>query len=244
MYNVAICDEDIYHIQRIKNLLELAGLNSKNVRYFEYHSGNTFLDSLESIVSLDLLFLDIRISDITGNSVAKDFRTIFPHSILVFCSDMFYIDITSVNTAPFRYIIKTENDSSMLNKLTSIVSELNFIKHTPYIRGSWFNNYVKLHPNDILYISKGRNCSILHVVPNIRAHYCDEKTITKEKLSELYSSLKDYGFEYAHSSYIVNINHVIRVTPVMLELSDGTMLSVSRSKSSEFSKAFLNINYS
>jgi len=60
---------------------------------------------------------------------------------------------------------------------------------------------------------------------------------SKKKLAELYEQLKDYGFEYAHNSYIVNLRYIKRRIPGELELTDGTILTVSRSKEKRLREA-------
>ena len=50
--------------------------------------------------------------------------------------------------------------------------------------------------------------------------------------------LKGYGFEYAHNSYIVNLNHVVKLkTEGVIKLSNGEELNVSRSRMPEFRRA-------
>ena len=61
---------------------------------------------------------------------------------------------------------------------------------------------------------------------------------SKKRLPEMYAMLKNFGFEYAHNSYIVNLNHIKRKTTKELELSDGTVLSIARSKEKELRAAF------
>ena len=42
--------------------------------------------------------------------------------------------------------------------------------------------------------------------------YCGdsgEKMYSSQKLAEFYEQLKEFGFAYAHNSYIVNLKHVL-----------------------------------
>ena len=50
--------------------------------------------------------------------------------------------------------------------------------------------------------------------------------------------LKSFGFEYAHNSYIVNLNYIKRMTTQELQMSDGTILSIARSKEKDLRAAF------
>ena len=74
-------------------------------------------------------------------------------------------------------------------------------------------------------------------------NYGFEKNIScKMNLDEMYEMLKDYGFEYAHNSYLVNLKYVTRKTTTELELIDGTHLSISRSKENSFTDALVRSN--
>ena len=54
-------------------------------------------------------------------------------------------------------------------------------------------------------------------------------------MAELYEELRNFDFEYAHSSYIVNLNHVIKFKAEgVIKLSNGEELNISRSRMPEF----------
>ena len=56
--------------------------------------------------------------------------------------------------------------------------------------------------------------------------------------SEIYEELKEHDFVYAQNSYIVNLKHVIKAEGNVLELADGTALTISRSRKEEFCRSF------
>ena len=71
--------------------------------------------------------------------------------------------------------------------------------------------------------------------------YCEDENeiyTSPKKLAEFYEQLKDYGFAYAHNSYIVNIKHVAVVSLKELEFNNRKKLTISRSRAKEFRKAF------
>lgn len=126
----------------------------------------------------------------------------------------------------------------MIQELQAVVKETKNKYIEPVVIGTWKRSAIKLALNEIIYISIGRNASEIYINPQ-NAKYEFEKHITsKKKLADLYADLKDYGFEYAHNSYIVNLNHIKRFTPKELQMSDGTILTVARSKEKELRVAF------
>ena len=124
----------------------------------------------------------------------------------------------------------------------SIIEFKSFEDRVPIIIATWHYNMARLYPKDILFISRYKQKSKIHVVEEA-IHYGFEKNIScKMNLDEMYEILKDYGFEYAHNSYLVNLKYVTRKTSTELELIDGTHLSISRAKENSFTDALVRSN--
>lgn len=62
---------------------------------------------------------------------------------------------------------------------------------------------------------------------------------SSQKLAEFYEQLKEFGFAYAHNSYIVNLKHVAVVRATELEFINGEKLTISRSRAKSFKQAFV-----
>lgn len=238
MYKIIICDTDLNYIHRIKEFLFKSGLSQNETNIIEYYSGRSFVNSLEHADSINLVFLSTEMNDMDSYTIAKLFRKHFPESVLVFCSESKQPSDKSFLVTPFRYILKSYSDRYMTQQLKAIINEVKIKKPTKYIFASWYDNTIKLHPSEILYISKGRNCCNIFIVPQTKKYDFEDKVIIKSNLSSLYDKLKEYDFEYAHSSYIVNLNHVRICTHNKLTLSNGTELAISRPKFEIFSSAF------
>lgn len=173
-----------------------------------------------------------------GNETARLFRSQFPSSVIVFCSGFSLPTVESFETTPFRYLLKSYTDERMLKELCVIVQEVKNKQVEPVVIGKWKYNLVKLRLEEILYISIARNGSNIYVNPKIMKYEFENHISNKKKLSVLYKELHNFGFEYAHNSYIVNLNHIKRKTTKELELSDGTILSIARSKEKILRVAF------
>ena len=239
MYYIAICDDDIHFINYMKNLLSEAGISKNSCTYFEFQSGKDFIHAFDKICCIDLLILDIQMPELDGNEIAKQFRYHFPDSVLVFCSGVYKPTVKSFEPNPFRYLLKEYTRPQLIKELKIIIHEVNAKKVEPCILGSWYHYSVSLKPIDILYISNGRNGrSKLHLNPKSKYFSYEQKITSKEKLSTLYQLLKDYGFAYAHNSYIVNLHYIKKTSSTELELTDGTLLSIARSKERELRLAF------
>lgn len=239
MYYIAICDDDIHFINYMENLLSEAGIPKNSCTYYEFQSGKDFIHAFDNISRIDLLILDIQMSELDGNEIAKQFRFHFPDSVLVFCSGVYKPTVKPFEPNPFRYLLKEYTDSKLIEELRVILREVDAKKEEPCIFGSWYHYSVSLKPADLLYISNERNGrSRLHLNPKSKFFSYKQKITSKEKLCTLYELLKDYGFAYAHNSYIVNLHYIKRTSSTELELTDGTLLSIARSKERDLRLAF------
>lgn len=238
MYNIAICDDDRNFIQYLEEKICQCGLGRNDITYYEFLSGEEFVSEMEKMQTCDLLILDMQMEKMDGHATAKHFRIMYPDSILVFCSGVFSPTDESFKTTPYRYLQKNYSDEKMLHELEEIVKKMINTKFVPYITGKNHYNLIKLKPNDILYIENYKRGSQIHVCEETKDYSFENKITTKMKLAELYGKLKEYGFEYAHNSYIVNMKYVVKLNSNgFLKLVNGCELNVSRSKLPLFRQA-------
>lgn len=238
MYNIAICDDDNKFIKYIKKLLFHSGIEREEAFIYEYGSGEELICSLDTCERIDLLILDMQMGRLDGHEAAKYFRKQFPSSVIVFCSGVCLPTVETFETTPFRYLLKEYTDEKMVRELKAVIQEMKKKIIEPQVIGTWGNNMVKLRLEEILYISIARRGSNIYVDPRIAKYETDNCMLSKKKVSELYHILKPYGFEYAHNSYIVNLDYIKRMNSQELELADGTILSIARSKEKKLKEIF------
>lgn len=234
MYHIALCDDSIIFINYMKTIIKTVvtsiGLDLNMITFYEYHSGEELIQSFNKKIDYDLLILDMQMGKLNGNETAKLFRVKYPNTTLVFCSGKVQPTVESFEVTPFRYLLKQYGDKRMLSEMKPVIEKMISMKSVPSITCVYKNNAIKLKPNEIIYIALTRRGSNLYVLPS-GINYGVEKYIrSNEKVKNLYLILKDHGFMYAHNSYIVNLNYIKRKTTSELELIDGTVLSIARSK--------------
>ncbi len=239
MYNIAICDDEEKVIQYLKRVIINAGLRREKVKFYEFSSGEEFIDYLKDAISCDLLILDMQMKKMDGNETAKAFRKVFPTTTLVFCSGVCMPTVKSFEAAPFRYLLKEYTDEHIQSEMKIIIKEMISKKVEPYILGNNHLNLVKLRPSDILYIAIAKRGSYIYIYPDIKEYKFEGKLTSKENVKSLFNKLKDFGFAYAHNSYIVNLKYIIKITSSELELINGTKLTISRSKEKTFREEFI-----
>lgn len=237
MYHIIICDDDKMFIKYMKNMILSSGVKEGEAVFYEYCSGEDLLEKLDRNISYDLLILDMQMKELGGNETAKLFREDFPGTTLIFCSGVCLPTVESFETTPFRYLLKEYPDSRMLQEMNVIVKHIQEKKAEPFIVGTYYGNMVKLKPDEILYVALAKRGSHIYTLPGVLQYQYEKHIICRDKIDKLYGTLKDFGFVYAHYSYLVNLKYIKSKTTKELELMDGTMLSVSRSKEKELRAA-------
>lgn len=232
MYNIVICDKDKLFIRYIKKIFLYLD-SEEELCFYEYYSVEELMCNLSDNIIFDLLILDVHMSEINGNLVAKEFRCKYPDAVLVFCSGTRQPDIQSFDILPSGYLLKCYSESQMLNEVKVIIDEVKRRKNIPSIIGRNYYNMAVLKPDDIMYISVAKRGSRVVVFPERIKFDFENKLICDKRIEELYDILKSYGFVYAHNSYIVNLKYIKRKTMTELELLDGTILTIARSKEKE-----------
>lgn len=229
MYYIGICDDDSVFIEYIKRLFREA---CADIEFYEYLSGEELIQDMQTREAYDLLILDVAMPGMDGNEAARNFRKQFQDTLLVFCSGVCMPTVESFETSPYRYWLKEYTEEKMRKEVEGVLAKLKRSKVAPYIMGKKEKQLVRLSLDRIFYISIIRNGSLI---------YCgnsQETYISSKRLGEMYELLKDFGFVYAHNSYIVNMKHVVMVGPKELELMNGEKLTVSRARVKEFQRAF------
>lgn len=227
MYHVGICDDDPVFIKYTERLF------GEGITFYEYLSGEKMLQDMEKQEKYDLLVLDVALPGMDGNQTAREFRKMFPDTLLVFCSGVYMPTVESFETTPYRYWLKKYSEEQMMQEIEGVLAVIKKSHIMPYVKGKRGNDIVRISPNQIYYIAILNKGTML---------YCGdsgEKMYSSQKLAEFYEQLKEFGFAYAHNSYIVNLKHVAVVRATELEFINGEKLTISRSRAKSFKQAFV-----
>ncbi|WP_047985512.1 LytR/AlgR family response regulator transcription factor [Ornithinibacillus californiensis] len=195
----------------------------------------------------DVIFLDVEMPGFTGVEVAKyiseqddDNRPLF---IFTTAYDEYALDAFEIDAVD--YLLKPYDEvrfkKAMMRIRKIVVSKENTQEKKPATTSKLLvddgERIVVLSPNSIFY-----------AVPNNRLleiHTEDKVIMSRMTLQELEDKLSGQMFFRAHRSYLVNLNHVLEITPWFNGTSNLTMkdkhktvIPVSRSASKTILKTF------
>lgn len=238
MLRIAICDHDRNFISYLEKKIRTIVDPDKEPEFFETGNGTEFLNELHRQPGPDILFLNVQMPETDGYTLAMKFRRNHPSAILIFCSDSQFPDPKLLKARPYRYLVKQDPDRQIENELTEIFAHLLHTKECPSIWGCHEKAKYRLAPDDILYISIVKHGCMIHLFPGSLSFPISKEMFTRTRLPDLYDKLCRYNFASAHYSYIVNLKYVVKCSKTELQLIDGNILTISRSKRKEFEDTF------
>lgn len=226
-YQVHICDDIKEHALELQNLLQSLDPNL----HFEVtasSSADEFLTLLSSVeygeaTPWDIIFMDICLPQSDGITLGKKIRDVCPDAYLVFVTAYAEYAIKGYEAAAYRYLLKPLKTEDLLTLITDIRSDSDKKKKI-LIKGKKSNTYVAL--KDILCINAEDKYAIIYTK---HGHFISDTSLNKYE-----EQLGEYGFYRIHRKYLVNILHHRGISGNKAELSNGTLLPISKSKTKAY----------
>lgn len=184
----------------------------------------------------DILFVDVRIGDMTGFDLLKAIAPQSPH--LIFLAHDETHAVRAIRSNALDYLIKPIVPEELNEAVSKALSEADMLmpqamNHTfsgislgeQQVALPMRDGYILLYTDDILHCTSDNNYTEVHTRHNRKPH------LITRPLSGFRSMLKEPGFVRIHQSHLVNRKHIIRYMKgeggeVMM--SDGQVLPVSR----------------
>lgn len=239
MYKVAICDDDQYYIEELREIVLECNGNKREIQFFEFYSGNQLLSS--HFHDMDLIFLDIHMPGLDGNETAVKLKEQGYQGVLVQCSGKFMPTPETIKISPYRYLLKKDPKEKTLLEMKDVLAQMEIQKMCYEIEGSYLRQKIKFQVGDIVYITHHQKGSVLHLCSEKAKKYQEGNIIVSYDFKQLLEILKATDFAVPHNSYIVNLRYVSAFDPKNEVLvADGTRLSVSRGKKASFFRELTN----
>ena len=202
------------HLSKIKNIKIVARCKNA-IEAFNYINNHT----------IDLVFLDINMPEISGisfaKSINKNIKIIFTTAYRDYAVEGFELQAVDYLLKPisFERLLKAVNTYfdvySETNHKPSEYNEENFFM---FVRSDRI--MVKINYNDIIYIESYSDY--------IKIHLQDKTIVTRETISAVEAKLPKLQFLRIHRSYIISLNHISSFTNEQITIAKAS-LPISRS---------------
>lgn len=229
MYKIAICDDDTQFGTSLEKVLT-SRLQERNVAFelTVFQNPSELLAAFENDGTFHLIFMDILYEQHTnGIEIARKIRSFHTDTDIVFLSYSSDYALESYEVSPLHYIIKShvmEKIEEALNRFFSKHSEQSF-----YIKTR--EGILSLPVSDILYFEiYGHNLSVY-----LKS---GESHTFSGTLKKVESQLPPSLFIRAHKSFLVNMEHIVKIARYEITLSNDATVPVSKKKYPAIMNAF------
>lgn len=218
---LALCDDDKYMIDILKNLLlNYAKENRITMTIDTYSNGNALVDSN---IKYDFIFLDYLMEGMDGLQTARELRRKGFKSAIVFLTSYSEFVYDSFEVNAFRFLLKPIDEEKIYKALDDYIHMVNSKSSITIIEKGEIK---KIDTNDICYIEADGKYS--------RIHTTDDIIRCSKTLSGIKEQLPKNSFVKTHRSYIVNLYNIKSVVSDTIIFVDDKTAFVSKSYRKSF----------
>lgn len=234
MINIAIVDDNIAFLQEMKQNIEACKEFTQDMVCDTYCSGADFLRA--DCDAYQLVVLDMQMAGMGGYEIAQKLREKNRNVVIAFVSGVILPEPEHFRVQPYRYLLKNSDADERMRDIEELLRETkrrsqNEIAEVVSDGEAW-----RIPVGSILYIEKTKRGSMLTVEDGGTTGTMTLQS--NERLEDWYTQLGAQGFEYAHTSYIVNLKAVTKIMQNELTMSNGDKLGISRTCSKKFHQSF------
>ncbi|MGL5649608.1 MAG: LytR/AlgR family response regulator transcription factor [Clostridium sp.] len=223
MIKVAICDTDKEFVKDLIVLIRREALK-KNIECLisEFMDSKGLMNSLETGLRFDVVFLETHIGEECGVALGKDIKSFDKKIDLIYFSYTRKYTLDCFDIGAFNYILKPlvgENKRRFLVQFERLLIRY-YMNRGDFLNIKESKGGIRLPINKILYIETTGKL--------IRIHYDKNFVDVHERMIDLEERLSKQYFIRCHKSYLVNAKHIRRLDKTDIELDDGTIIPISR----------------
>lgn len=229
---IAICeDEKVFSDTLTEYIHEWA--NQKNIftEIFAYNSAESFLYVWSENEDFDLIFLDIKMSAMTGVELAKLIRKTNDKVQLIFTTNMKEYVFAGYGVSAMQYLLKPISKKECFLYLDKVSS---LMKTSKYYIYQDVEKIIRIPLTDIHYIKMVSHYATIYT--------SEESYVLRKTVAQVLDEINDVWFVKCHKSYIVNVRHIDSISKTAVIISGNTEIPVSKNMVDEINKKFIDYN--
>ena len=189
-----------------------------------------------------MIIMDIQVGKTDGYETAMELRKRDNNFLLVFCSGVVMPTPKFFKANAFRYLDKTDSDEALIEEMTAIMKELAVRKERPFIMCKYGQgkDQVRVYPESVLYVAIRYSGCQIFTYGKLKEMYPTEILRINMNLNSVEEIFDEsHGFVRIHKSFLVNMAYIMKTSAESIELIDGTVLNVARSRIKTFQQKFV-----
>jgi len=221
---IAICDNKIHERDRYFDMLRLMSKKHKiDAEFILYSNCGEMLFRFEDKRFMDILFIEIEMSDMSGIEAAQKMRLLGYKGEIVFLTRKKdkQILLAGYDVGALNYIIRDETPDEKVEEIFLRAKELAEFKKQKYVLFTSGSDWVNIPLNSIRYFEIYRRFVTVYYGAQNFEFYASS-------LESIENQLAGAGFIRIHRSYLVAIKEIGSITYSSLKTRTGISLPIGR----------------
>lgn len=224
MIHIAICDDEKEFSGHLEDmLLQYAREADTEIKISVYDDGAELIDHYDT--SIDLIFLDIKMTQVNGLKAAEWIRNKDAKVGIIFLTTLSQYGLVGYKYQAVNYIIKPIKYARLKIEMDKWLEHYGYEREAALLVANDRGRY-KVYLKDLPYIETYRRRVLLHTTKGEIPCYKSMKEMEKE--------LNQQGFVRCHTSFLVNLYFVKGVEGLEIELIHGEKIPISQPKRKQF----------
>ena len=221
MLNIAICDDDLNIVRKMKSLIE--SYEKVKCLINTYSSGEELLKTHEKF---DVIFLDIDMSGMDGIETAKEIRRYDKNVKIIYITNFTDYKNLAFSVHAFGYLNKPIKREEIYKQLDEVIVYTKDEDEQILIEFITTDGIKRLGAKEIYFFE--------YLNRKVQMKTLTNTYILKEKITSVAEFMSQYGFLMPHKSFTVNLFYVKSIKGYDVYMMDGSVIPLSQKKSVEF----------
>ena len=219
MMQLVLVEDEYIQLEEYRTLCEQY-LQGEQYKITCYVNAEGLQEHMKLGKPIDILIMDIRLSNANGIELAKQVKRVYPHTAVIFISA--YLEYAPfVYEVDHVYFIYKKNTLHRFPKALAKAINHYHNKERNILPIHWKKEVILLSISDIIYIEReGRKTNII---------MCDEEQAVYQKIDDIMKQLPEDLFIRIHHSFIINFDYIRSFSRDKIIMKNGKELPVSRS---------------
>ena len=237
MLKIIMCDDDERDLQQVAELVEAYRQSRPEQVLTAERTGSAgeLLEGLGQGKGYDIYVLDIMMDEQDGIAIGKTVRELSPRSAIIYVTSTPEYAMSAFGVYASGYLLKPLEKERFFECMDRVISQLQPREEAIYTFKS---------REGIVSIELGSLVAVENV-SRVMHFYMDSGEehesvyIRKPFEKQLEAILEDSRFIQPHKSFIVNMEHVERMLAHDFQMSDGSIIPISRNNLAHVKKRYL-----
>ena len=240
MLNIAICDDQANHVNKIRTAVEnYATDRNIKVNIYEYDNPLIFLEELDRTGGVDILLLDICMPGVLGTEVAKEIRKRRDKTEIIFVttSDEFAVAAFALKAA--HYLLKPFTQTQFEEAMNRATEYLNKEEEKRLTLKLENGKLQMVTLDEIYYIESAGHTQVVYM----KSGSCIEARRSLTRLAEELEKLSPKQFVSPYKGYLVNQKAIRNIETKQIVLLSEQSIPLSRGSFRQLQNAFFEYQF-